>query len=106
MARIREETETRSRRRTTQGELRSHAGVVERRVERLSAAVAAFEQEMPRLRAPFAEDDGSAAPMAGGCRPPASRQHPTIAPVAGDGRTPAAPAPTEPAVAEARPRSR
>jgi len=63
IARIREETETKisARKADLEGELEAHAGVVERRVERVTAAVAAFEQEMhaffERL---LAEDDPSA----------------------------------------------
>ena len=48
IARIREQTETKISARKTdlEGELETHAGIVERRVERVSAAVAAYEAEM------------------------------------------------------------
>ncbi len=63
IARIREETETKISARKTdlEGELEAHNGVVERRVERVSAAVAAFEREMQTFfERLLAEDDPSA----------------------------------------------
>jgi trimeric autotransporter adhesin len=63
IARIREETEGKitTRKNDLEGELEAHAGVVERRVERVSASVAAFEQEMATFfERLLAEDDPSA----------------------------------------------
>jgi hypothetical protein len=63
IARIREQTETKisARKADLEGELEAHAGVVERRVERVSAAVTAFEQEMQTFfERLLAEDDPSA----------------------------------------------
>jgi nicotinate-nucleotide--dimethylbenzimidazole phosphoribosyltransferase len=63
ISRIREETETKITARKTdlEGELEAHAGVVERRVERVSATVAAFESEMSTFfERLLAEDDPSA----------------------------------------------
>jgi hypothetical protein len=60
IARIREETETRisTRKSYLEGELEDHAGVVERRVELISSAVAAFEAEMAAFcERLFAEGD-------------------------------------------------
>src|SRR6476661_366038 len=63
IARIREQTETKitARKNDLEGELESHAGVVERRIERVSASVNAFEQEMATFfERLLAEDDPSA----------------------------------------------
>jgi hypothetical protein len=60
IARIREETETRISARKTylEGELEGHAGVVDRRVERINGSVAAFETEMAAFcERLFAEGD-------------------------------------------------
>ena len=60
IARIREETETRISARKTylEGELEGHAGIVDRRVERINGSVAAFEAEMAAFcERLFAEGD-------------------------------------------------
>jgi hypothetical protein len=103
IARIREETETKitARKNDLESELEAHAGVVERRVERVSAAVAAFELEMAAFfERLLAEDDPSAfATMAERIPEPPSLDGSTV-----DDRAPApkATAPTaEAPVAEA-----
>jgi len=60
MARIREETDQRisERRRRLESEIESHAGLVERRIERLQAAIGEFEQQMDAFfEQLFAEED-------------------------------------------------
>jgi hypothetical protein len=105
IARIREETETRiaTRKSYLEGELESHAGVVERRIELISNSVAAFEAEMAAFcERLFAEGDPATfAAMAEQMPEPPSLDKPVVeAPAAVIGTDKAdLPAQSEPEVA-------
>ncbi len=94
IARIREETETRisARKSYLEGELEGHAGVVDRRVERINANVAAFEAEMAAFcERLFAEGDPAKfAAMAEQMPEPPSFDSATIEPAALIGNAPSA----------------
>ncbi len=104
IARIREETETRiaTRKSYLEGELESHAGVVERRIELISNNVAAFEAEMAAFcERLFAEGDPATfAAMAEQMPEPPSLDKPVVeAPPAMIGTDKAeAPAESEPVI--------
>ena len=99
IARIREETETRisTRKSYLEGELEGHAGVIERRVELISASVAAFEAEMAAFcERLFAEGDPATfAAMAEQLPEPPSLDDPNVEPPALIG-VPVAPEPVVP----------
>jgi hypothetical protein len=86
IARIREETETRisARKSYLEGELESHGGVIERRVERINASVADFEAEMAAFcERLFAEGDPATfAAMAEQLPEPPSLEEPFVEPAA------------------------